>query len=289
MTPTHSKVILITGCSSGFGMLAAARFASQGHRVIATMRDLNRQGILISELKERGTEADILQLDVMDPASISNVMRHIGDRYGHIDVLINNAGIAIGGTFEDLTQDEIRLVMETNFFGVQNVTRAVIPFMRSQKGGKIICLSSVSGLYGSPGFGAYNASKWALEGFCESLSYELKFFNIDVVLVEPGAYKTKIFTENTRYATHFDNPKSPYYEMSQFLKERVDAGVRDNHRDPEDVPRVLERIIKTKHPKLRYTTEVEGKVVLLLKKLLPFRLFSYLYSKVLFKGYKHGC
>ena len=155
-----------------------------------------------------------------------------------------------------------------------------------EKNGTIINISSISGFYGSPGFGAYNASKWALEGFSESLYYELKFFGIDVVLVEPGSYKTKIFGENACLAEDFHNNKSPYYPMSQFLKERVDAGLDDNHRDPEDVARVLERIIHTRNPKLRYTTEIEGKLMFLLKKILPFRLFSWIYRKLLFKNFK---
>lgn len=285
--PTKSPLtILITGCSSGFGLLAAARFASQGHQVIATMRDLKKSGALEHELKLRNTSADILELDVTDPDTIHNVITEIGAKYGSIDVLINNAGIIIGGAFEDLTQLEIRRVMDTNFFGIQDVTRQVIPLMRQKKSGKIINISSVSGFYGSPAFGAYNASKWALEGFSESLYYEMKFFGINVVLVEPGSYKTKIFGENANVAEDFNNDKSPYYPMSQFLKERIDLGLEDNHRNPEDVVVVIERIIKTKHPKFRYTTEIEGKIMFLLKKLLPFCLFSWIYQKILFKGFK---
>jgi len=286
MNTSHSKVILITGCSSGFGMLTAARLASRGHHVIATMRDLRRQNALASELSARGAQAEIRQMDVTDPFSIQQVIKEVGERYGYLDVLINNAGVAAGGAFEDLTQAEIRDVMETNFFGVQNVTRAVLPLMRPQGKGRIICVSSVSGFYGSPGFGAYNASKWALEGFCESLYYELKFFGIDVILIEPGAYKTKIFGENTRYAAHFDNDKSPYYPISMFLKKRVDEGLADNHRDPEDVASVIERAVDARFPKFRYTTEIEGKILFLLKRLLPFRLFSWIYRRILFKGFR---
>jgi NAD(P)-dependent dehydrogenase (short-subunit alcohol dehydrogenase family) len=282
--PSSPKIILITGCSSGFGMLAAARLASRGHQVIATMRDLNRQAVLLSELNARGAEADILQMDVTDPFSIQEAVRYAGEKYGYIDILINNAGIVIGGMFEDLTQNEIRSVMETNFFGVQNVCRAVIPMMRGRQSGKIINLSSVSGFYGSPGFGAYNASKWALEGFSESLYYELKFFGIDVVLVEPAAYKTKIFGENTRLARNFENDKSPYYRISEFLKKRVDEGIADNHRDPEEVAALIERIADSRRPKLRYTTEMEGRFMALLKRLLPCRLFCWIYWKLLFKG-----
>ncbi len=254
MKKINSKVILITGCSSGFGMLAAARFASQGHQVIATMRNLDSQGALIHELTRRSAKADIQCMDVTDVESIQRVIQEVASQYGHLDVVINNAGVIIGGTFEDLSQDEIRQVMETNFFGVQNVTRQAIPLMRQRRSGKIINISSVSGLYGSPCFGAYNASKWALEGFSESLYHELKFFGIHVSLIEPGAYKTQIFKDNAHLAENFHNEESPYYTMSQFLKERVDEGLADNHRDPEDVIKVIERILTSSNPKLRYQT-----------------------------------
>lgn len=286
MNKSDSKVILITGCSSGFGMLTAARLASRGHHVIATMRNLNRQNALVSELNARGSQADIFQMDVTDPFSIQKVMSEIGEKYGHLDVLINNAGVVIGGAFEDLSQNEIRDVMETNFFGIQNVTRAAVPLMRPQRRGKIISISSISGFYGSPGFGAYNASKWALEGFCESLYYELKFFGIDVILIEPGAYKTKIFGQNIRLAVNFDNDKSPYYFISEFLKKRVEDGLADNHRNPEDVAAVVERAVNARFPKFRYTTEIEGKIMAFLKRILPFRLFSAIYRKLLFKNFE---
>ncbi|MEW5894330.1 MAG: SDR family oxidoreductase [Candidatus Omnitrophota bacterium] len=280
------KVILITGCSSGFGMLAASRFASQGHYVIATMRNLNKQGMLADELKRRQAQTEIYQMDVLDRESIQYVIREIGAKHGSIDVLINNAGIIIGGAFEDLSDDEIRLVMETNFFGVQNVTRAVIPLMRQKRSGRIINISSISGFYGSPGLGAYNASKWALEGFSESLYYELKPFGINVILIEPGAYKTKIFGENANLARNFLNEESPYYKMSAFLKNRIDESLKDNYREPEEVVKVIERAMNDTFPKLRYTTEIEGKVLRFLKVFLPFRLFSFIYQRLLFKGFK---
>lgn len=286
MTPSHSKVVLITGCSSGFGFLTAARLASRGHHVYATMRDLNKQGALINELKERKADAKILRLDVRDDASIEAVIKEIGADHGRLDVLVNNAGGAIGGYFEDLTQDEIRKQMEINFFGVQNVTRAALPLMRPHRSGKIINISSISGRYGSPAFGAYNASKWALEGFSESLYFELKPFGLDVVLIEPGAYKTKIFNENKKIAANFSNAESPYFERSQFLKNMIDKHLRDNYRDPEDIAALIEKIIGIKNPSLRYIPEVESRLQITLRSVLPFRLYSWIFQKLLFKGFK---
>ena len=159
---SNKKVVLITGCSSGFGLRIAARLASLDYYVIATMRNLSKQNDLVGEAVLRGGEIDVLRLDVSDINSIKDVVRHIKEKYGRLDVLVNNAGYGIGGFFEDLTQEEIREQIETNFFGVQNVTREAIPLMREQKRGTIVNISSISGLYALPCFGAYNASKWAL-------------------------------------------------------------------------------------------------------------------------------
>lgn len=286
MNSSHSKVILITGCSSGFGFLTAARLASRGHHVYATMRDLNKQGALINELKERKADAKILRLDVGDAASIQAVIKEIGADHGHLDVLVNNAGHAIGGYFEDLTQDEIHKQMETNFFGVQNVTRAALPLMRPHRSGKIINISSISGRYGSPALGAYNASKWALEGFSESLYFELKPFGINVVLIEPGSYKTKIFGENQKIAANFANAESPYFARSQFLRNMIDEHLKDNYRDPEDIAALIEKVIGMQNPSLRYIPEFESRLQIALRSVLPFKLYSWIFQKLLFNGFR---
>jgi len=284
--PANSKVILITGCSSGFGLHTAVHLSSKGYNVVATMRDLNKQNVLQGEIQRRNGKIDILQLDVTDNSSIKNTIKQIAIKYGYIDVLINNAGCGFGGFFEDLDEGEIRQIMDTNFFGVQAVTREVIPLMRQRKKGKIINVSSVSGFSTSPSFGAYNASKWALEGFSESLRYELKFFDIDVLLIEPGTYKTKIFTENARYAKNFNNPQSPYYPISQFLRKRVMDHFEDCHKDIHEIPQLIEKLIKASRPPFRNIPDLESKILYLLRRILPFRLYSYLLRKILFSGFK---
>ena len=282
--PANSKVVLITGCSSGFGLHAAAHLASIGYTVIASMRNTNKQNELLSEVRRRNGRVDVLQLDVTDKLSIKRAIDQITVKYGHVDVLINNAGCAIGGFFEDLTDDEIRQIMETNFFGVQAVTRETIPLMRQRKLGKIINISSVSGFSTSPAFGAYNASKWALEAFTESLRYELKFFGIDVLLIEPGTYKTKIFFENQRLAAGYDNPKSPYYPISQHIKKKVEEYVADCHKDIEEIPRLIEKLIKAENPSFRNIPDIESKILYVLRKVLPFSLYSWILRKALFRG-----
>jgi NAD(P)-dependent dehydrogenase (short-subunit alcohol dehydrogenase family) len=281
-------VVLVTGCSSGFGLLTAARLASRGHIVVATMRNLEKKNALLGEVNRRSGKVDILQMDVTDKESISRTVSEIAGRYGRIDVLINNAGYGIGGFFEDLSDEDIRQQMETNFFGVQNVTREVIPLMRSRRRGKIINISSVAGFSASPSFGAYSASKWALEAFSESLRYELKFFGIDVLLVEPGTYKTSVFYENARYARDFDNPQSPYYSFSQHLKKKVMDYVENCRKDPEDVAVLIERLIKARNPSFRNIPDVEGRILCILRRCLPFRAYSWLIRTMFLKGLKVG-
>lgn len=265
--------------------MTAARLASKGYQVIATMRNLAKQNILLNEVNRRGGQAQVVCLDVTDQESIRKAIAHAAAEYGHIDVLVNNAGYGIGGFFEDLTEEEIRQQMETNFFGVQNLTRAVIPLMRRRKGGRIINISSVAGFSASPAFGAYNASKWALEAFSESLHYELKFFGIDVLLIEPGTYRTKIFFENARYAGNFDNPASPCYPIAQHLKKKVMAYVEDCHKDPEEVPALVERLILDKNPPFRSIPDIESKILFLLRKFLPFRVYRWMIRTMLFHGF----
>ena len=200
----------------------------------------------------RNTHADIRELDVTKTATIKNVVEEIQKKHDRIDVLINNAGYGIRGFFEDLSEEDIRRQMEVNFFGVQNVCRQVIPLMRKHCKGRIINISSIAGQTAFPCLGAYNASKWALEAFSESLNHEMKLFGIEVVLVQPGTYPTKIFLDNARYAKDFDNPQSPYYSMSQKLKSRFFKHDHNLKRDPEDVARFIERVVETSSPRLRY-------------------------------------
>ena len=279
------KVILITGCSSGFGMLTAARLSSRGHFVFATMRSLAKKENLLREVARRGGKVELLQLDVTDKTSIQNAVEKIEKGKGQIDVLVNNAGYGIGGFFEDFIDEEFRAQLDTNFFGVQNVTREVIPLMRQQRRGKIINISSIAGLYALPAFGAYNASKWALEGFSESLYFELKPFGIDVCLIEPGTYNTTIFHANKRYAKNSLNPASPYFTLSQFLDKKVDDYVSHLKKDPEDIARLVEKIMNALNPSFRNFPDMQSKVIYMLRRLLPFRVYSRILSAGLFQGF----
>ena len=282
--PNRPLVILITGCSSGFGLLTAARLAAEGHHVHATVRDLDKKDPLDVEARHRGAEQNlhVHMMDVTDPVSIKRTVLDIVNLDGFIDVLINNAGFGMGGFFEDLSDEDWRKQYDTNFFGVLHVTRAVLPVMRPRRSGRIINISSVSAFSGSPSLGAYASSKWALEGFSESLYMELKPFNIDVVLVEPGSYRTKIFTDNARYARDFNNENSPYFSMSCRLKSFVDQHVRQSHRNPEDVAKIIANIVTARNPRFRNIIGLQAKLRCWIVRHIPFELYANIITKILF-------
>jgi NAD(P)-dependent dehydrogenase (short-subunit alcohol dehydrogenase family) len=269
-----SKVILITGCSSGFGLYTAVRLSRSGHQVIATMRDLHKKNDLVSLVQGHNLNIKILPVDVTKNFTILSAVDEIKKIYGRIDVLVNNAGYGIAGFFEDLSDQDIRDQIETNFFGVQNMTRAVLPLMREKRQGLIINISSISGLYALPCFGAYCASKWALEAFSESLLFELAPFNIHVCLVEPGIYKTKIFSENRRYAKDFFNSDSPYYPVSQILQKRTNDNLNNENKSPDEVAIMIESLICSRRPPFRNIPDRRSRLLYALKRFLPFRVYQ---------------
>lgn len=180
-----SKATLITGCSSGIGRATAVQLAAAGFPVYATARRPDS----IADLAEHGCQ--LLQLDVTDESSMRKAVEFIEAEHGSVGVLVNNAGYGLEGPIEELSVDEMRLEFETNLFGPTRLSQLVLPAMRSQGWGKIINLSSVAGLITLPGGGAYHASKHALEALSDALRFELKGFGIDVIVVEPGAIRTR--------------------------------------------------------------------------------------------------
>ena len=278
-----NKIILITGCSSGFGMLTSARLAAAGHTIYATMRNMQKQDTLKLELKRRNTECHILPLDVTNDNSINKVINTIEKQDSRLDVLINNAGYGIGGFFEDLSEDEIRSQFETNFFGVQKVTRSALPLMRATASNsgkdfstKIINISSAQGRSTLPGLGAYGASKFALEGFSESLYFELQPFGVEVVILEPGTYSTKAIDDNSHEADAGLEGDSPYANYTKRLKELHNNILitKKGVGDPENVAIMIEDIINRKRNKLRYLAGTQAKIRVLMRTILPFSWFS---------------
>ena len=187
---SQSKVWLVTGTSSGFGRNIVEEAIARGDRVVATARDSRALDDLVKRAPER---VSALRLDVTKPDEIQNVVRAAYERFGAIDVLVNNAGYSIVGAVEETSDAELRSALETMFFGAAALTRAVLPQMRERRSGTIVQITSVGGLITAPGFGPYCAAKHALEGLSEALAAEVAPFGIRVLIVEPGAFRTSLF------------------------------------------------------------------------------------------------
>lgn len=184
--PEASSVVLITGTSSGIGLQAAIAAAVAGHTVVATMRDLERAGALLEAAAAAGVTLDIRHLDVTQPQSVTDVVAGVIDEHGRLDAVINNAGAGHVGTIERESVDDVRAVMEVNFFGVVMVTQAALPHLRTSRG-RLITVTSVGGVVGQPFNEAYCAAKFAVEGFMESLAPVAAGAGVSVTVVEPAA------------------------------------------------------------------------------------------------------
>ncbi|HEY4900824.1 MAG TPA: SDR family oxidoreductase [Terriglobales bacterium] len=278
---SDQKVAVITGSSSGIGLLTAIEFAQNGYLVVATMRDLSRSGRLEETAEKAGVreKLDLRRLEVTEFDSLAGVIDAIVRDHGRIDVLVNNAGFSVSGFGEDLLLSEIRHQFETNFFGNVAMTKAVLPVMRAQKSGHIIQVTSVAGRLGQPMLSAYSASKFALEGFSESLRIETHSLGIRVVLVEPGSFDTDIWTRNVMVGKGALDPNSPNKERTQRLVKVIkkDSGKR---RDARDVARLILRIANNPHPRLRYMIGKDAKMQLWAKRLLPWTRYERTVAKV---------
>src|SRR5271165_718683 len=279
-TMAEQKVAVITGSSSGIGLLTAIEFARNGYEVVATMRDLGRSGRIEEAAQKAGVhdKLDLRRLDVTDFDSIGGVVDGIVRDHGRVDVLVNNAGFSMAGFVEDLSLSEIRQQFETNFFGNVAMSKAVLPVMRRQKSGHIIQIASVGGRLGHPLLGAYCSSKFALEGFSESLRIETHSLGIRVVLVEPGAFETDIWTRNVTIAQGALDPNSPNKERSQRFVEFVKQSAK-HRRDASEVARLILRIAKDPNPKLRYLIGTDAKMQVWLKRLMPWRRYERMVAK----------
>lgn len=189
----NQKVILITGTNSGFGWLTARSCAASGHRVYATMRDVNGRNADKAQALMQQAGITVLDVDVTSSALVTRAVTTILDREGRIDVLINNAGLYATGITETFTDDDLDNVMDVDVKGPWRLIRAVLPPMRQQKEGLIINISSVAGRFSVPFQTVYNSAKFAVEGLTEGLHYEVRPLGVDVIMVQPGAFPTEIF------------------------------------------------------------------------------------------------
>jgi short-subunit dehydrogenase len=258
------QVALITGCSSGIGYETALMLGRNGFRTFATMRNTKKSDSLQEVIRKEGLDVSIRQLDVNDDASIENTINNIKNEANRIDILINNAGFGLVGFFEDLTLDEIRDQFETNFFGVLNITKKIIPIMRLQKSGTIINISSGAGQVGFPGISAYVSTKFAIEGFSESLMYELLPYGIKVVIIEPGVIKTDFF-RNCKVSEHSMKKNSTYSPSLDKFQRNIEL-MQEHATSPTDVAKVIIQVLGNNEPKQRYIVGNDVAMILEAKK-----------------------
>lgn len=267
---SKSPVAFITGTSSGFGLLTTVALAKEGYRVIATLRDVNRTTRLLDAVRRAGVEAqvEIVQLDITDFSSVDKVVKDTVVKYGRIDVLVNNAGYAAGGFVEEVGMEAWKRQFETNFFGTVAVTRAFLPHMRENRSGTIVNISSISGRIGFPGLGPYVSSKFAVEGFSETLRLEMFPYGVHVVLIEPASYQTDIWAKGLSDAQIPD--ESPYLKEMQMMVKGIEH-ISTTASDPQEVVQLISQVLKLKRPRLRYPIGRGVKGTLTLKSTLPWK------------------
>lgn len=269
MTP---KIIFITGCSSGIGYDAAMTLKSRGHRVIASCRQLAD----VEKLLQLGV--DTIQLDVNDERSIASAVTCLLEKTdGQLDILINNAGYGQAGALEDVPRSALIAQFNTNVFGLMELTRLVIPVMRKQGRGRIINISSVLGFISMPFRGAYNASKYAVEGLSDTLRLELKPAGIDVITFEPGPIESRFREHVVEHSMQsIDIEHSHFKRQYQHMLNHFQAGKNQSRltQQTDAVIHKLVRAIEAKSPKPKYLVTLPTYVFMILKRMLSVKLLD---------------
>jgi NAD(P)-dependent dehydrogenase (short-subunit alcohol dehydrogenase family) len=268
MTAAINKTILITGASSGIGLATARYFAQRGWQVVATMRTPHQAPADLHRL----ANVLVLPLDVLDVASIAAAVAAALHAFGRLDVLFNNAGYALAGAFEALSPAQVQQQFHTNVYGVMNVTRAMLPHFRDRRQGLILTTTSVGGHIAFPLYSVYNATKFAVEGFMESLQYEVQQFNIQVRTIVPGTVRTD-FTAAIQYV-----PAPAYNPYAQRVHAQTLASYA-HAATPESVARVVFAAATRGGTSARVLAGSQPKLVYLLRWLLPYRVFAGLINR----------
>ena len=253
------RTVIVTGASSGIGAAIASTLAQSGWRVFGTMRrpDPVKHG------------ADALSLDVTSDASVEATVAEVLKHAGRIDAIVNNAGIDMLGAIEETTADEALALFQTNFFGVHRLIRAVLPIMRAQKSGRIITIGSIAGFLPTPFEAFYSASKHALEGYSESLDYEIRPFGIRTILIEPGFIRTSLRGNLVRTATSLDVYQTKREKAGSGFDKGVGAGI-----EPLRVAQVVERALNDTRPKLRQRVGNDANQLAMIRRYLPGFVFK---------------
>jgi NAD(P)-dependent dehydrogenase (short-subunit alcohol dehydrogenase family) len=251
-------VAVVTGSSTGIGRETSLILAKEGFRTYATMRNLDKSSDIMSRAAREDLALTVLQMDVDDNKSVNDTIERIMKDNDRIDVVVNNAGYALIGAFEESTMQDARAQMETNFFGTVRVIKAILPIMRKQHRGTIVNVTSMGGRIAIPFDSFYHASKFALEGLSESLQYEMEPFGLKVILIEPGAVKSD-FWKNLKSSGNIED--SPYRPVLQKLTETFEK-MTQNAIPPEQVAGVILKALKSDNPDFRNTAGEDAKSIL---------------------------
>ena len=273
----QKKVAIITGSSSGIGFETSVILARNGFHTYAAVRNLEKSQPLIDMAKKDGLSIQVVELDVSNDKSVKDAINRVLSENKRIDVVVNNAGYALAGSFEDLSMDEIKSQFETNFFGAIRVIQGVLPTMRNQRSGRIVNLSSMGGRMAIPLDSAYHGTKFALEGLSESLQYEVEQFGIKIIIIEPGAIKSNFFN-NLKIASKAQRPDSPYTQMMQKLNSGF-SFILENAAHPVEVAKVILAAVTSEDPQLRYTVGDDAAMILQAKRTMSDTEFRNLMKK----------
>jgi NAD(P)-dependent dehydrogenase (short-subunit alcohol dehydrogenase family) len=265
----QQRNVLITGTSSGIGQAAAVEFARRGWQVYASLRDTSRSDEIFAAAGDKAASIHPVQLDLCSASSVSRAVDDVlSETGGKIDVLVNNAGVGDNGFFEEQPEADFRQVVETNLFGTCALTRQVVPAMRARQAGRIITVTSVAAYVAFPSLSAYVASKRALQGWLEVLAVELKPFGIGIAIVEPGTYKTSIWSN----ATWFSDPGSVYAPMAKQIREVSAQLVEKSGRDPREAGAKIVRIAEGRGLPFRTPVGRDARFLYRTMGAMPFRL-----------------
>lgn len=254
------KIVLITGTSTGVGFESAILYAQNGHKVYASMRNLDKAIALKHRIEEEKLDIELLRLDVTDVASIQSAVKAIVKKDGRIDIMINNAGAGFAKTTEQSSEEEIRWVTEVNYHGVVFCTQAVLPHMRKQRSGQIITVTSVGGLVGQPFNELYCGAKFAVEGFMEALAtYVSDAFNIKITCVEPGGITTEFMASAIgKTAVDGQLASGEYLPIFETYLAGIEKRASDEYEKPYqsglEVAKVVLAVGQNENPPLRIRT-----------------------------------
>ncbi len=273
---SNGRIALITGGTDGLGRAAAVMLAERGYRVFAGGRNPERIVALQQLANERKLPLTAMELDVCDDASVDSAVAEIERTAGTVDVLVNNAGIAIAAVMEEITLADLRKQFETNFFGLVRMAQRVLPGMRRKLSGRIINMSSIAGKLTSPLFGPYSSSKHAVEAISDAMRLEVYPFGIQVVLVEPGYIHTSMSRNAGELSSAYAKgaEQSPYKAVYQGFLNAWGKTTKSSHYTPEDCARVVVRAIEDDPPRARYAVTREAKIGILARRLLPDRVMD---------------